>query len=69
MEKEVKRTTEKEVEKKEHKPEKSKRLVHFDEFFIGKDIRPEAKAAIKMKLDGEIYKTESEWKELVKDYQ
>lgn len=54
--------------KTENKPQKSKRLVHIDEFFIGKPIRPEAKASIKMKLQKDVYKSEDEWKELLKEY-
>lgn len=70
MEKEEKRTNEgvKEPAKKARKPEKSKRLVHIDEFFIGKDIRPETRAAIKMRLDKDVFKSEDEWKELLKEY-
>lgn len=70
MEKEEKRTNDgvKEPDTKACTPEKSKRLVHIDEFFIGKPIRPEAKAAIKMKIEKDVYKSEDEWKELLKEY-
>lgn len=54
--------------KSEYKPQKSKRLVHIDEFLIGKAVRPEAKAAIKMKLQKDVYKSEDDWKELLKEY-
>lgn len=47
---------------------KSRRKVSFKEFFIGRDIRRETLAAIRMKTDGEEFKFEEEWKEILEKY-
>lgn len=52
------------IEKAEVKnePRKSKRLISFKEYFISKgNVRSETKAAIKVKLNGDLYKSQEEW--------
>ena len=57
-------TTKKEVVK----PEKSKRLIPFDEFFRTYPLRAEHRARLKMELDGDLYKSREEWLKLVKKF-
>lgn len=60
---------EKETIKKEvKKPEKSKRLISFDEFFRTYPLRAEHKARLKMELDGDLYKSREEWLKLAKKF-
>lgn len=60
---------EKETIKKEvKKPEKSKRLISFDEFFRTYPLRAEHRARLKMELDGDLYKSREEWLKLVKKF-
>lgn len=47
-------------------PQKSKRLISFKEYFIGKgNVRAETKAAIRVKLNGELYKSQEEWDKIL----
>ena len=57
-------TTKKEVVK----PEKSKRLIPFDEFFKTYPLRAEHRARLKMELDGDLYKSREEWLKLAKQF-
>lgn len=60
---------EKETIKKEvKKPEKSKRLISFDEFFRTYPLRAEHKARLKMELDGDLYKSREEWLKIAKKF-
>lgn len=60
---------EKETIKKEvKKPEKSKRLISFDEFFRTYPLRAEHKARLMMELDGDLYKSREEWLKLAEKF-
>ena len=48
--------------------EKSKRLVSFDEYFMIKPVRRERLAALKIKLNGERFKSIEEWDRLYDEY-
>lgn len=48
-------------------PEKSERLMSFKEYFLGKNVRSETKAAIKIRLGNDLYKSEEEWDKILKD--
>ena len=62
-EKKVQRKTKTEEKKV---PKKSRRLISFKEYFIGKgSVRAETKAAIKVKLNGDLYKTQEEWDKIL----
>lgn len=64
-----KTNNEKETTKQEVvKPEKSKRLIPFDEFFKTYPLRAEHKARLKMELDGDLYKSREEWLKLAKQF-
>lgn len=64
-----KTNNEKETTKQEVvKPEKSKRLIPFDEFFKTYPLRAEHRARLKMELDGDLYKSREEWLKLAKQF-
>ncbi|MCW6701378.1 hypothetical protein NH288_04680 [Anaerococcus sp. NML200537] len=48
-------------------PKKSERLVSFREYFLGKNVRDEIKAAIKVRLKGKLYMTNEEWDKVLKE--
>lgn len=48
-------------------PEKSERLISFTEYFLGKNVRSETKAAIKIRLKGDLYKSKEEWDLILKE--
>lgn len=48
-------------------PEKSERLISFKEYFIGKNVRSETKAAIKIRLGNDLYKSKEEWDLILKE--
>lgn len=64
---EKKTTTSKAKKEVDVEPKKSERLVSFKEYFIGKAVRDETKAAIKARLNGKLYMTEKEWDEVLKN--
>ena len=64
-----KTNNEKETTKQEVvKPQKSKRLIPFDEFFKTYPLRAEHRARLKMELDGDLYKSREEWLKLAKQF-
>ncbi|WP_311481091.1 hypothetical protein [uncultured Anaerococcus sp.] len=48
-------------------PEKSGRLVSFTEYFLGKNVRSETKAAIKIRIGNDLYKSKEEWDLILKE--
>ncbi len=50
------------------KIEKSKRLISFREFMLGKDLRRELKASFNIWLDGKDYATNEDWEKLLKEF-
>lgn len=62
-----KQTATKPRKKQVKEPEKSKRLISFKEYFLGKNVRSETKAAIKIRLGNELYKTQKEWDKILKE--
>lgn len=58
-------TERKSTKKVVKEPEKSQRLISFKEYFLGKDVRSETLAAIKIKLNGSLYKSEKEWDKIL----
>lgn len=61
-----------EVKKKEVKfPEikRSKRLISFREFLLGKPMREERKAAFEMFLNGEKCHSQEEWDKLYEEFE
>lgn len=67
MEKKPAETKKKEV--KQIKIERSKKLISFKEFFAGRNLREERKAAFKISLDGKLYHSEEEWKKLLDKFE
>lgn len=63
-----KKTTTKAKQEPVKEIKKSQRLVSFDEYFIGKNVRSEIKAAIKINLKGDFYKEQKDWDEILKEY-
>lgn len=64
---EKKTTTSKAKKEAKQEPEKSERLVSFREYFLGKNVRDEVKAAIKVRLNGKLYMTNEEWDKVLKE--
>lgn len=62
------KNTKETVKKEVKKPEKSKRLIPFDEFFKTYPLRAEHRARLKMELDGDLYKSREEWLKLAKQF-
>ena len=65
-----KETPKKRTTKKEEppKPEKSKRKISMKEYMIGKRIRRETQAAIRIKLGNDLFHTREQWDEIVKNH-
>lgn len=62
-----KQTATKPKKKQVKEPVKSERLISFKEYFIGKNVRSETKAAIKIRLKGDLYKSKEEWDKILKE--
>lgn len=62
-----KQTATKPKRKQAKEPEKSKRLISFKEYFLGKNVRSETKAAIKIRLGNDLYKSKEEWDKILKE--
>ncbi|WP_311486614.1 hypothetical protein [uncultured Anaerococcus sp.] len=62
-----KQTATKPKKKQGKEPVKSERLISFKEYFIGKNVRSETKAAIKIRLGNDLYKSKEEWDKILKD--
>lgn len=67
MEKKPAETKKKEI--KQVKIEKSKKLISFKEFFTGRNLREERKAAFKISLNGKLYHSEEEWRDLLDKFE
>ncbi|NLY08543.1 MAG: hypothetical protein GXZ11_01375 [Tissierellia bacterium] len=50
------------------KPEKSKRRITMKEYMMGKRIRREVQAAIRVKLGGDLFHSKEEWDKIVKEH-
>ena len=61
------------MEKKNETPKikvkKTERLISFNEFFAGREMREGRKAAFKMILDGDLNHTLKEWEKLLEDFE
>lgn len=55
----------KQVKETTKEPKKSQRLISFKEYFLGKDVREETKARIKIQLKGSLYRSQEEWDKIL----
>lgn len=62
-----KQTATKPKRKQVKEPVKSERLISFKEYFLGKNVRSETKAAIKIRLENDLYKSKEEWDKILKE--
>lgn len=62
-----KQTATKPKRKQVKEPVKSERLISFKEYFLGKNVRSETKAAIKIRLGNDLYKSKEEWDKILKE--
>lgn len=67
---EVKKVPKERVTKKaeQPKPEKSKRRINMKEYMMGKQIRREVQAAIRVKLGNDLFHTKEQWDLIVKEH-